>query len=285
MLALLWLALTIAALARADDDVEDLIARGYTCSRSSERTEFGSSVDGTRIICDDGLCFECVLTEKRPQSFLQGADVDVEDYLKAGYTCTQDRAARTPQAGVVCDDGRCYRCTDQPLVSVGGRGDVEDYLEDDYTCFLMAGIPKEAFKDDVVVICDDGECFGCMNNVAPVTQNAQGSSTDRYEQFAVTKRFIDEAEDLLEDYNCGLTITNKPSNNQRTVRTVCEGSLCLVCSSDRKDLVPVTRNTVEVVEDLLDTGYRCSAVLEKVKGTSTASERIVCDREMCFICN
>ena len=116
MLAILLMTLSLATLARADVDAEDLITRGYTCSLSSKKTEFGPSIVGTEIICDDGICIECVLTDKKPQSFLQGYDVDVEDFLKAGYSCSQDKTVRTPQPGVVCDDGVCFRCTKKPVV-------------------------------------------------------------------------------------------------------------------------------------------------------------------------
>ena len=126
-----------------------------------------------------------------------------------------------------------------------------------------------------------------MTNIvrsAPVAQLV--STTDKSDQFPVTKRFIDDAEDLLEDFSCGFTI--QPIKIQaRNEKVICEGSLCLVCgpnTSSREDLVRVTESTVEVVDDLVDTGFTCVAVLEIVKATRTPGEKIVCDKAMCFIC-
>ena len=46
----------------------------------------------------------------------------------------------------------------------GGKGDVEleRYLEKGYKCFLVLEVPKEALREEVEVLCDDGYCFGCI---------------------------------------------------------------------------------------------------------------------------
>ena len=49
----------------------------------------------------------------------------------------------------------------KPLWS-GGRGDVEHYLRNGYRCFLVRDVPEYALADDVEVVCDDGDCFGCI---------------------------------------------------------------------------------------------------------------------------
>ena len=40
--------------------------------------------------------------------------------------------------------------------------DVERYLEKGYKCFLVRDVPQYALREEVEVVCDDGECFGCV---------------------------------------------------------------------------------------------------------------------------
>ena len=292
---LIFLCLTISfmsVLVNADFDAEDLIAKGYTCSLAAKNAEFITADVGTVIVYEDGVAIECFLTGKRAEPLLQGSD-DVEDYLKAGYICTPD-SATTPRPGIVCDDGYCFSC--KKPVWLEKRGDVEDYLENGYSCFLVSDVPKDALKDNVVVICDDGDCFGCIEQYNDrehehrSSQTIANAKTGNVEEYAVTKRFLDEAEDLLEGgYRCDLTNHPiKPSSYKD--RFPCTGKLCLVCGvgvmsrSRIKGVVALSQLVLESVEDLVDIGFRCFAVLEKVEVRNDVETKTVCDAEMCFVC-
>ena len=73
---------------------------------------------------------------------------------------------------------------------IGGREDVEDYLLRGFTCFLVNGVPLYALTDDVQVVCDDGDCFGCLER-----------SSGRGEE--LKPKTLDEM--LALDYICTLT--------------------------------------------------------------------------------
>ena len=277
----------MSVLVNADVDAEDLIAKGYTCSLAAKNAEFGTADVGTVIVFEDGVYIECVLTDKKAKPLLQGSD-DVEDYLKAGYICTPD-SATTSRPGIVCDDGYCFAC--KKPVWLGKSGDVEDYLENGYSCFLVNDVPKDALKDNVVVICDDGDCFGCIeqyNNLEP--RSSQTNAKTVNVEYAVTKSFLDEAEDLLEGgYRCDLTIHPiKPRSNKESI--LCQGQLCLFCGvgvesrSRTEGAVALSQGVVESVEVLVDIGFRCFAVLEKVEFRNDAETKTICDTEMCFVC-
>eukprot|EP00092_Neocalanus_flemingeri_P024840 GFUD01026936.1.p1 GENE.GFUD01026936.1~~GFUD01026936.1.p1 ORF type:complete len:286 (+),score=91.58 GFUD01026936.1:210-1067(+) len=273
---------SIVTLVNADVDAEDLIARGYTCSLAAKDAEFGPADVGAEIVCDDGVCIECVQTAKKAKSILTEHD-DVEDYLKAGYVCSP--ASSTLEGRMVCDDGVCYKC--KKPVWLGKSGDVEDYLERGHSCFLVNDVPKDALNANVVVICDDGDCFGCIEADDYSEPPLQAKSLD-VEEYAVTKHFLDEAEDFLEDgYKCGLSV--QPVNNRSgKEKVVCEGQLCLVCDvqskTRREQVVTLSQVVVEMAEDLVDIGFSCVAVLEKVKIKNSVTMKTVCDKEMCFIC-
>ena len=50
----------------------------------------------------------------------------------------------------------------EDLNNRGYRFDVEDFIARGYKCFLVQDVPEYALADDVEVICDDGNCFGCV---------------------------------------------------------------------------------------------------------------------------
>lgn len=39
---------------------------------------------------------------------------------------------------------------------------MERYLEKGYKCFLVRDVPKYALREEVEVVCDYGDCFGCV---------------------------------------------------------------------------------------------------------------------------
>ena len=86
--------------------------------------------------------------------------MDVEDYLRHGFVCSQE-FRDLADARKVCDDGLCVGCK-KPLWT-GGRGEVERFLElPGYKCFLVRDVPEYGLAPAVEVVCDDGECFGCI---------------------------------------------------------------------------------------------------------------------------
>ena len=95
---------------RADLDVEDLIARGYTCSLAESRVQNEIPKPGVEVVCDDGVCSQCVKTGDGVKPWMiRNRDLDPEDYLRHGFVCSQE-FRHSPDAEDVCDDGLCVGC-------------------------------------------------------------------------------------------------------------------------------------------------------------------------------
>ena len=140
-------------------DVEDLISRGFTCSLA-DQTGGSQHQPGVETVCDDGVCSQCVKTGEGIKPWLlRNQHMDVEDYLRHGFVCSQE-FRDLAEANKVCDDGLCVGCK-KPLWT-GGRGEVEEFLERGYKCFLVRDVPEYGLAPAVEVVCDDGECFGCI---------------------------------------------------------------------------------------------------------------------------
>ena len=92
-------------------DVEDWISRGYTCSLADSRMENEvSRKPGVEIVCDDGVCSQCVRTGDGIKPWLvRHKDMDPEDFLRHGYVCSEEFRDDT-DAERVCDDGHCVGC-------------------------------------------------------------------------------------------------------------------------------------------------------------------------------
>ena len=103
------------------------------------------------------------------------ADLDVEDFIAQGYSCSlADPNVQNFKPGVeiVCDDGICSQCIKigEP---VDGRNlgffkptthlDVEDLIAQGYTCSL-ADSKVQNFRPGFEVVCDDGVCSQCIRN-------------------------------------------------------------------------------------------------------------------------
>lgn len=317
MLVKLFILAIIVVVSNAGVDVEDLIERGYTCALADKDVFTESSEPGRRVVCDDGICSECIKTDEGVSLLNKRRDVDVEDYLKDGYVCSEE-AKDDPDAGRVCDDGVCFGC--RKSVLKGGRGDVEDYLENGFQCFLVNGVPKYALSKYVEVVCDDGDCFGCIKARENVPKK---TSLDEYldlgyncaitrktaedgdgivceegkcfsctsdivpnEEYAVSRRFLDQAEDYLDDgYNCGLTLQlDSPRED-----VLCEGDLCLNCwlgsDAEAKGTKVITEVIVERAEDFTKKGYKCAAILSgKKQDQNENGAKTICGEEVCFIC-
>lgn len=319
MLARLFILAIIAVVSNAGVDVEDLIERGYTCALADRDVLTESSEPGRRVVCDDGICSECIKTDGVVSLLTKRRDVDVEDYLKDGYVCSEE-AQDDPDADRVCDDGVCFGCR-KPVLK-GGRGDVEDFLESGFKCFLVNGVPKYALADDVEVVCDDGDCFGCIQAKETLPKKKK-KSLDEYldlgytcaitrktaedgdgivceegkcfsctsdngpnEEYPVSRRFLDQAEDYLDDgYNCGLTLQlDSPRDD-----VLCEGDLCLNCwlgsDAEGKGTKVITEVIVERAEDFTKEGYKCAAILSGKKHVQNEKRvKTICGAEVCFIC-
>jgi len=278
--------------ANADVDAEDLIARGYTCSLARTQPRLHLNTDSRRYVCDDGICIECVLTGEKAKPVAEFLD-DPEDYLKAGFACTPYNS-RIPhlEAGIVCDDGFCFEC--KKPAWIGKRGDLDIYLRGGHKCFNVDDVPEDVLKENVRVVCDDGYCFGCIEHLPITSTNEEARVLTEplpvARLYQVTRHFLDEAEDLLDDgYYCGLTNQINIRNRFGKERVVCEGSLCLVCrlASDvggKEKLVAVSEFVVERAKDLVDISFKCSAVLERIDVKSDVFKKVLCDTEMCFVC-
>ena len=151
---------TFIVASRAGLDVEDLISRGYTCSLADGR-DGSPPQPGVETVCDDGVCSQCVKTGEGIQPWLlRNQHREVEDFLRDGFVCSiefRDLA----EASKVCEDGLCVGCK-KPLWT-GGRGEVEQFLARGFHCFLVRDVPQYGLAPAVEVICEDGECFGCLN--------------------------------------------------------------------------------------------------------------------------
>ena len=91
-------------------DVEDWISSGYTCSLADPGVETDQRRPGVEIVCDDGVCAQCVKTDDGVKPWLmKHSDLDPEDYLRHGFVCSEEfRDDRDAER--VCDDGHCVGC-------------------------------------------------------------------------------------------------------------------------------------------------------------------------------
>jgi len=300
-------------------DVEDLISRGYTCSLADRE---GGDQPGVEIVCDDGVCAQCVKTREGIKPWLvRNNHLDVEDYLKLGYVCSKE-FLDSRDAQKVCDDGLCVGCK-KPRWT-GGDGDVERFLERGFKCFLVRDVPEYGLAEGVEVVCDDGECFGCMKTggsgkveEAPLTVDEMLSlgytcsvqsrregeaesglvceggkcyhcSPPALQELPVSIRFLDRAEDYLEDgYGCGLGLKSVLSDTPASQIILCEGELCLVCwvgNSKKSSQVRTIREaSVEQAERLAKRGQECSVVFGRPDSASTSATSL-CEPELCFVC-
>ena len=169
-------------------DVEDYISRGYTCSLAEQSGESWHQ-PGVERVCDDGVCSLCVKTGDGIKPWLvRKHDMDVEDYLRHGFVCALEFKDLS-DSHTVCDDGLCVGCKKPQWSWTGARGEVERFLERGYKCFLVRDIPKYGLAEDVEVVCDDGDCFGCVKT---------GRSDRRAEELSV--------EEMLSlGYSCSVT--------------------------------------------------------------------------------
>jgi len=254
-------------------DVEDLIARGYTCSLAEDRDTNMVNRPGIEIVCDDGVCSKCIKSGEGGKPWLmKHHDMDPEDYLKHGFVCgEQFRDDR--DAEQVCDDGYCVGCK-KPFWS-GNRGDIDNFLEAGFKCFLVRDVPKYALAEGVEVVCDDGECFGCIEY------------TERNQQGRKQPQTVDEM--LALGYSCLLTSESEGPS------VLCEGGRCFQCSppKDQKsheepDYYPVTLRWLDYAEDALDDGYKCGVYLQKPDQQNPhpkrETERQLCEGRICLQC-
>ena len=121
------------------------------------------------------------------------------------------------------------------------------------------------------MVCEAGKCYQCQPP-SPASQ-----------EFPVSARFLDQAEDRLEDgYKCGLTVSPGAKD-----QVVCEGELCLVCwvgstqyqSASVSEVKIVSEASVRKVERLAKRGQRCVVVLDR----RSEDPGTVCDDQLCFI--
>lgn len=95
----------------------------------------------------------------KPWMMRHGRDTEPEDLLRAGLVCSEQFRG-SEDAVTACEDGLCVGCK-KPHWS-GGRGEVEQLLGRGHTCFLVRDVPQYALAAHVEVVCEDGDCFGCV---------------------------------------------------------------------------------------------------------------------------
>ena len=95
----------------------------------------------------------------KPWMMRHGRDTEPEDLLRAGLVCSEHFRG-SEDAVTACEDGLCVGCK-KPHWS-GGRGEVEQLLGRGHTCFLVRDVPQYALAAHVEVVCEDGDCFGCV---------------------------------------------------------------------------------------------------------------------------
>merc|ERR1712055_983628 len=225
--------LFLAAPGYADVDVEDLIVRGYTCSLAdtNQKSWQRERVINTEVVCDDGICIECVLAGKK----VKPSAAIYED--TRGESLVQKKTPRKVSS-IQYPVSRNYEDT---------RGE--------------SLVQKKTTRKVLSM------------------------------QYPVSRHFLDEAEDFLDDgYSCGLTPS--PYENGKRFgkeRVLCEGGLCLVCKLGilrlKENIVALTsENVVEVVKDLVDRNFRCFAVLDIIPVKNDRKMKTVCDTNICFVC-
>ena len=67
------------------------------------------------IVCDDGVCSQCVKTSEgvRPKAWMmRHGDREPEDFLRDGFVCAEEFLE--DEAERVCDDGHCVGCKVRP---------------------------------------------------------------------------------------------------------------------------------------------------------------------------
>lgn len=253
--------------------MEDMIARGYTCSLADDRETNMVNRPGIEVVCDDGVCSKCIKTGDGAKPWLmKHHDMDPEDYIRHGFVCGH-QLRHDDDAEQVCDDGYCVGCK-KPLWS-GNRGDVESFLQSGYKCFLIRDVPQYALAEEVEVVCDDGECFGCIDH------------TDNNQQGRRQPLTVDEMLSL--GYSCLLTPKSDGSD------VLCEGSRCFQCSppSDQQShkeqgYYPVSLRWLDYAEDALDDGFNCGVYLQKTDhqtlDPNKEFNRNSCDGRVCLNC-
>ena len=139
-------------------------------------------------------------------------------------------------------------------------------------------------SDSVGVTCDGGKCFKC----SPPDE----SSILQEEEFPVSARFLDQAEDYIDDdYSCGLYHKHDYIRGKcDPTRKLCEGDICIRCCYVRlaqADGSYVSEYILENVEKLIKMGLKCSAKLDGRPASTSPGEEIVCERggsKVCFVC-
>ena len=126
------------------------------------------------------------------------------------------------------------------------------------------------------LVCEGGRCYRC--------------SPPAGQQFPVSVRLLDTAEDHLEDgYTCGLTPRSASADSPASEIVLCEADICLVCwRADgqyraRSHVRTVTEVTVERAERLAKRGQHCAVLFSSLGSTSTSASSL-CDGDLCFIC-
>ena len=215
-------------------------------------------------VCDDGVCSKCIKTGEGIKPWLvRNRNMDVEDYLSLGYVCSLDYRDLV-EAHTVCDDGLCVGCRKPQWSWTGGRGDVERYLEQGYRCFLVRDVPEYGLADSVEVVCDDGECFGCMKIKTRESGRRQ-------------ERSLSVEEMVSQGYTCTRVRSDGPGVS-------CEEGKCYHCSPPARREMPVSSRFLDTAEDHLEDGYNCGLAVRSDSAESPASEVILCQEELCLIC-
>ena len=65
---------------------------------------------GVEIVCDDGVCSQCVKTSEGARPWLlRHGEREPEDFLRDGFVCAEE-FLEDSEAERVCDDSHCVGC-------------------------------------------------------------------------------------------------------------------------------------------------------------------------------
>lgn len=150
---------------------------------------------------------------------------------------------------------------------------MEHYLERGYRCFLVRDVPQYALSSDVEVVCEDGDCFGCIHR--------QGGDRESYRR----KRPLTLEDMMSQGYTCVLT-------HQRDSGVVCEDGKCFQCSppGGQELEYPVTVKFLDRAEDFVDDHKRqdCGLFLRKNSDDDDVCHEGkgsgFCDGDLCVRC-
>ena len=202
-------------------DAENYLRRGHRCFSVRDVPEY-ALVSDVEVVCDDGHCFGCIqTTDNNVNTDQNSAPLTVSQMLGQGYTCVLTLSTSGP--GVVCEEGKCFKCSppegQEYPVSLVFLDQAEDMLDDGHTCSITL---QHVSRDlTTQVLCEAGLCLHCWRGPGQVSGDMR----------LITERTVERAEHLAKrGYTCNVVTDGQVSSHAvLSEETVCDGELCFVC--------------------------------------------------------